>query len=92
MRGTALDIFGRTEERKAERALIVEYTALMEKLAAGLNADNLEQAIALASLPEKIRGYGHVKEKAMQAYHLEKAALLNPVKTTTVIKEVTRAA
>ena len=91
LRGTALDIFGRTEERKAERALIVEYRTLMEKLAAGLKADNLEQAIALASLPEKIRGYGHVKEKAMQAYHAEKAALLNPQKTT-VIKEVTRVA
>ncbi|MBC3916903.1 indolepyruvate ferredoxin oxidoreductase family protein [Undibacterium sp. CY18W] len=91
LRGTALDIFGRTDERKAERALIVEYRVLMEKLAAGLNADNLEQAIALASLPEKIRGYGHVKEKAMQAYHAEKAALLNPQKTT-VIKEVTRVA
>ena len=49
-----VDIFGRTEAAKAERALIVEYTALMEKLAAGLNADNLEQAIALASLPERI--------------------------------------
>ncbi|MDP1980206.1 indolepyruvate ferredoxin oxidoreductase family protein [Undibacterium sp.] len=91
LRGTALDIFGRTEERKAERALIVEYTALMEKLAAGLNADNLEQAIALANLPEKIRGYGHVKEKAMQAYHAEKAVLLKP-QNTTVIKEVSRVA
>ncbi|MES2038471.1 MAG: indolepyruvate ferredoxin oxidoreductase family protein [Pseudomonadota bacterium] len=91
LRGTALDIFGRTEERKAERALIVEYTALMEKLAAGLNADNLEQAIALANLPEKIRGYGHVKEKAMQAYHAEKTVLLNP-QNTTVIKEVARVA
>ncbi|MFZ6710172.1 indolepyruvate ferredoxin oxidoreductase family protein [Undibacterium sp. TC9W] len=91
LRGTALDIFGRTEERKAERALIVEYTALMEKLAAGLNADNLERAIALASLPEKIRGYGHVKEKAMQAYHAEKAVLLKP-QNTTVIKEVSRVA
>jgi indolepyruvate ferredoxin oxidoreductase len=48
-------------------------------LIAKLDADNLEQAILLANLPEKIRGFGHVKEEAMQAYHAEKTALLNAV-------------
>jgi indolepyruvate ferredoxin oxidoreductase len=61
-------VFGHTEERKTERALIVEYCALVDELLASLTADRLSDAVALASLPEDIRGYGHVKER-----HLEKA-------------------
>ncbi len=77
LRGSKLDIFGYTEERKTERAMIVEYRATIEQLLTNLNADTLETAIAVANLPEKVRGFGHVKEKAMQAYQAEKAALLN---------------
>ena len=63
LRGTAFDPFGRTAERRAERALIGEYEALVEELLAGLRADRLEQALELARLPEQIRGFGHVKER-----------------------------
>jgi indolepyruvate ferredoxin oxidoreductase len=77
LRGTALDVFGYTAERKAERALIADYRELILSLIARLTTDNLGTAVALANLPEKIRGFGHVKEKAMQAYYAEKAALLN---------------
>jgi indolepyruvate ferredoxin oxidoreductase len=68
LRGTAFDVFGYTAERKMERALIVEYRALVDELLGSLSADRLADAVALASLPEDIRGYGHVKER-----HLEKA-------------------
>jgi indolepyruvate ferredoxin oxidoreductase len=61
LRGTAFDIFGHTMERREERALIGEYEALCRELIAGLNFDNHALAVALAALPEKIRGYGHVK-------------------------------
>ena len=68
LRGTAFDVFGYTEERRMERALIVEYRALVDELLGSLSADRLADAVALASLPEEIRGYGHVKER-----HLVKA-------------------
>ena len=66
LRGTKLDIFGYTEERQKERALITDYRDTILSLLTKLNADNLDQIVVIASLPEKIRGYGHVKEKAMQ--------------------------
>ncbi len=77
LRGTKLDVFGYTEERQKERALITDYRETILSLLSQLSADNLGQAVAIANLPEKIRGFGHVKEKAMQAYQVEKAALLS---------------
>ncbi|WP_343730525.1 indolepyruvate ferredoxin oxidoreductase family protein [Duganella sp.] len=76
LRGSALDIFGYTEERKMERALIVEYREMVALLLAGLNADNHATAVDLAALPEKVRGFGHVKEKAVAAFRTEKARLM----------------
>jgi len=67
LRGTALDVFGRTEERKTERALIGEYRASIEEVLKGLRADNHALALEIASLPEQIRGYGHVKERNLAA-------------------------
>jgi len=67
LRGSALDPFGKTEERRTERALIGEYEALVRELIAGLNADNRTLAVELASLPDGIRGYGHVKENNLRA-------------------------
>jgi indolepyruvate ferredoxin oxidoreductase len=67
LRGTAFDPFGRTEERRTERALIGEYRASIEELLKGLNAGNLAQAVAIAKIPEDIRGYGHVKARHLVA-------------------------
>jgi len=68
LRGTALDIFGRTEERKMERALIGEYRESIEAiLAKGLTAERLALATEIARIPEEIRGYGHVKERHLHA-------------------------
>jgi indolepyruvate ferredoxin oxidoreductase len=67
LRGTALDVFGRTEERRTERALIGEYRASIEEVIGALRADNHALALEIAALPEQIRGYGHVKERNLAA-------------------------
>jgi indolepyruvate ferredoxin oxidoreductase len=77
LRGTAFDPFGRTEERKTERALIGEYRASLDEVLAGLSASKLKQAIAIASIPEDIRGYGHVKERHLATARPKWAALMN---------------
>ncbi len=69
LRGTALDPFGRTAERRIERRLITDYEALIEEILGKLDHDRHRTAVALASLPEQIRGYGHVKQA-----HLDKVA------------------
>ena len=71
LRGTALDPFGRTEERRSERALIGEYRADIDALLPRLSADTLSLALEIARVPEGIRGYGHVK-----ARHLAEARAL----------------
>jgi indolepyruvate ferredoxin oxidoreductase len=78
LRGTAFDVFGRTEERKMERQLIEDYRLLAEEVANSLNSSNIDLAKQLLSLPEEIRGFGHVKEanvvqvrKSWQALLLE---------------------
>jgi indolepyruvate ferredoxin oxidoreductase len=67
LRGTAFDPFGRTEERRTERALVGQYRACIEELLPALAAGNLAQAAEIARLPEEIRGYGHVKERHLAA-------------------------
>ena len=69
LRGTPLDVFGRTAERKRERRLIAEYRETVDDLVASLTPDNHGLAVDIASLPEHIRGFGHVKER-----HLEEVA------------------
>jgi indolepyruvate ferredoxin oxidoreductase len=66
LRGTAWDVFGRSEERRAERKLIEDYEATLKRLIAELTSDNLDLAVEIASVPEEIRGYGHVKAAAME--------------------------
>jgi indolepyruvate ferredoxin oxidoreductase len=76
VRGTALDVFGKTDERKRERALIGEYEQLVDELLASLSPRNYETAVALASIPEYIRGYGHVKERHLADAKKREAELL----------------
>jgi indolepyruvate ferredoxin oxidoreductase len=75
LRGTALDVFGRTEERKTERALIAEYRASIDEVLAGLNAANHAVALDIARIPEQIKGYGHVKERNLVAARQQWAQL-----------------
>jgi indolepyruvate ferredoxin oxidoreductase len=68
LRGGALDIFGYTKDRKMDRRLIADYEKMIGDLIGGLNTGNHGVAVELASLPEQIRGYGHIRER-----HLENA-------------------
>ncbi|MFN9747225.1 MAG: indolepyruvate ferredoxin oxidoreductase family protein [Betaproteobacteria bacterium] len=67
LRGGPLDIFGRTEERRMERALIVRYEATVNELLRALDAGNRALAVEIARLPEDIRGFGHVKLRHVRA-------------------------
>ena len=75
LRGTAFDPFGRTQERRTERKLIEDYQAMLAKVLDALTADNHHVAVALASIPEKIRGFGHVKQRHLAAAKADEAAL-----------------
>jgi indolepyruvate ferredoxin oxidoreductase len=77
LRGGPLDVFGRTAERRMERALIAEYRQTIAEVLARLTAENYDTAVLIAALPDKIRGFGHVKEKAVAAFHAEQARLLS---------------
>ncbi|WP_050467807.1 indolepyruvate ferredoxin oxidoreductase family protein [Herbaspirillum chlorophenolicum] len=79
LRGTAFDPFGYTAERKQERALIDEYRTTMSRLLGKLTAGNLAQVIAVARIPEDIRGYGHVKERHLKAAKQKEASLLKMI-------------
>jgi len=67
LRGTAFDVFGRSEERRTERALIEQYQACVDELLQGLSTDKLALAAEIARIPEDIRGYGHVKQRHLAA-------------------------
>jgi indolepyruvate ferredoxin oxidoreductase len=81
-RGGALDVFGHSAERKRERALIGEYEALVAELLARLSPQNYATAVSLASIPEHIRGYGHVKERHLKDAKAREAALLERLRGT----------
>ena len=76
VRGTPFDPFGYSEERRTERRLIAEYEALVEELLASLDASRHALAVDLATLPEAIRGFGHVKAKSVAETQKRQAELL----------------
>jgi indolepyruvate ferredoxin oxidoreductase len=76
LRGSPLDIFGKTEERRMERQLIADYLDLVNELADSVTEKNLAVAIELARLPDDIRGFGHVKEANVQAAQARRSELL----------------
>jgi indolepyruvate ferredoxin oxidoreductase len=76
VRGTPLDPFGYTEERRLERSLIAEYEATIETLLRGLTPQNHGAAVQVASLPEEIRGFGHIKRKSIAAAARKRDELL----------------
>ena len=76
LRGTAFDIFGRSEERRIERRLIGEYEELIDEILAHLSPANHQLAIELADLPVEIRGFGHVKQANLAQVKVREEALL----------------
>jgi len=76
LRNTAFDLFGYTAERKQERALIGQYESLIEELLGSLAPANHPLAVKLASIPDDIRGYGHVKDAHLAKAKRKQADLL----------------
>jgi indolepyruvate ferredoxin oxidoreductase len=68
VRGGVFDLFGYTAERRAERALIEQYEQLIDRVLAALTPVNHTTGVELLTLAEDIRGFGPVKEAAMQLY------------------------
>ena len=81
LRGTRLDVFGRTAERRMERQLIADYHALLETLVASPSLARSEAALELANLPDMIRGFGHVKEANVAKATQRQAELLASLTT-----------
>ena len=88
LRGTAFDPFGRTEERMRERRLIAECEAMLDEIAAALDAANYEVAVELAATPLEIRGFGYVKDANLARVSAKQGRLLerfrNPVPAPAV--------
>ena len=83
LRGTAFDPFGRTEERRSERRLIADYEAMLDEILAKLNPQNHAIAVGLAAIPEKIRGFGHIKMRNLAAAKADESALMEQFRTGT---------
>ena len=76
LRGTAWDLFGYTRERKLERLAIADYERLLDEIAERLSPATHHTAIALASLPLEIKGFGHIKERNHKLAKDREATLL----------------
>jgi indolepyruvate ferredoxin oxidoreductase len=76
LRGGRLDVFGYSKERRVERQLISEYEQIIGELLVSLSADNHALAVRIASVPEDIRGFGHVKERNIGKANAKQSELL----------------
>ncbi len=87
LRGGTWDIFGRTEERRTERRLITDYENTMAEVLSGLDHDNHAMAVNIASVPDRIRGFGHIKEANLERAKAAEAEMLElfraPAERTT---------
>jgi indolepyruvate ferredoxin oxidoreductase len=76
LRGTAFDPFGRSLERRTDRKLIADYEALLADIIARLTPENHHLSVGLAVIPEKIRGFGHVRQRHLTAAKAAEVELL----------------
>ena len=81
LRGSPFDIFGYTHERRTERQLIRDYELIIDEVLGALTPDNHALAVQIASIPEEIRGFGHVKERHLKAAKDKEASLLAALRT-----------
>lgn len=77
LRGTKFDIFGYSEERQMERQLINDYRDQVSNLLTKINRDNLNVAVEIAELPQKIKGFGHIKERNIKEAKKHEVLLMN---------------
>jgi indolepyruvate ferredoxin oxidoreductase len=95
LRGTALDIFGKTDERRQERALIIEYRTSIDEilgvmagaLHAARDADRYAMALGIARLPEQIKGFGHVKERNIKLTRQTWISLMDQFRRPPVMQQ-----
>ena len=76
LRGRWVDPFGHSAERRTERRLITDYESVIAELLTRLSAENYGLAVEIAQIPEHIRGYGHVKQRHLEAARHREAELL----------------
>ena len=86
LRGGTLDMFGNTEERRHERQLIEDYIRQLDEISSKLNSANHGAAVALASVPDEIRGYGHVKERNIKAAKALEEKLLQAFRSAQPVR------
>ncbi|MDV3255794.1 MAG: indolepyruvate ferredoxin oxidoreductase family protein [Lysobacter sp.] len=88
LRGSVFDVFGYTAERRTERRLVEDYLRTVDGLLATLDPGNVGLAAEIASIPEHIRGYGHVKHEHLEKAKAREAELLaewaNPLRVVQV--------
>ena len=77
LRGTVLDPFGRTRERRMERQLIEDHIQLTQELLPLANSNNVDVIRDILALPQTMRGFGHVKERNVKAAHIRQSWLLH---------------
>ena len=92
LRGTWMDVFGYTSERRAERALIVEYSETVLGMLGKLSRGSLEKAVEVGGVAEEIRGCGHVKEAALLRAEAVRARLLGELDAAAAGTDGSRAA
>lgn len=80
LRGTPMDVFGYTAERRTERELVALYQSDIEELLESLGETNIVEAVEFASWPDHVRGYGHVKEKSIAAMRAKRGSMRASVK------------
>jgi indolepyruvate ferredoxin oxidoreductase len=80
LRGTVFDPFGYSAERRTERKLIADYEATLAEVLDKLTPANHHLAVGIAAIPEKIRGYGHIKARHLTAAKADEAALLDQLR------------
>jgi indolepyruvate ferredoxin oxidoreductase len=73
LRGTLADPFRWAEVRRLERKMIPEYEAALDALIDGLRPENLDEAVEIATLPDQVRGYEHIKLERAKRYRTELA-------------------
>jgi len=88
LRGGAFDIFGKTEERRQERALIIDYKTSLDEVLKTLTLTNHATAVEIARVPDQIKGFGHVKERNLKAARARWAGLMSEFRSPVVAQRV----
>ncbi len=88
LRGTPLDVFGYQAERRTERALIGTYERTVDELILGLSRETHATAVEIARLPERIRGYGHVKDASIESTQAELPVLMDRFRQTPALRAI----